>query len=123
MPDEPRTIAASAAEARAALDASIALTARLGREFGYRMGYRVIHLVRNDVHVENLLGAKALALDEAIALARFVGGDGTAWRDAALGAWDPVTELDGLERQLACDDALGELALAAAWQPDRLDRA
>ncbi len=101
-------------EARADLYGSIALSIRLGSERGYRMDYRVLHLARNLVHIENLLGSKTVALAQAKRLCAFISGDAAAWPFSEHLRWEHVVVLDNHERLLAYDDTIGEIALATA---------
>jgi hypothetical protein len=100
------------AEAAAELHGAIAVSIRLGSECGYRMDYRILHLARNLVHTESVLGSKRIAVGQALRLGAFISGRATAWPFAQHQV-EHLPVLDCDERTLAHDDTIGEIALAS----------
>lgn len=106
--------AGDANAAREDMLVSMRLSIRLGQERGYPMDYRVLHLSRNLIHIDNLQGNKELALQMSLALGAFAAGSVEAWPFAVSAPWPRRVELDDEQRRLVADDLIGEIALAAS---------
>jgi hypothetical protein len=88
------------------------LSAQLAEEYRFKMGYRVIHLARNIMHIDNVLGDSKSALQDALKLSRYISGDLSAWPYEKTPHGQTAVTLYSEEYLLAQDEVAGEIALA-----------